>query len=232
MSSFKPQSPIEERSCKRQRVLSFSGFSIEFLNPDCVLVYDENKKLIFIGFFKKHNWMSNHHLTDSIKLETEVNGKMLKLEGECTEKLFMLLKAHYFNAPEELIKQIETCCDPQVMQKLGRQIPNFSQEEWNKVSRKFMKECTLAKYKCNPALLEKLLETGEAYIAEASKHDKNYGIGISAETVAEIIGKAIVKGEVFDGSIEDFLKTQVVEFGANVLGECLMEARRELAPAV
>jgi len=142
----------------------------------------------------------------------------------------MLLKAHYFNAPEELIKQIETCCDAQEMQKLGRQVPNFSQEEWNKVSRMFMKKCTLAKYKCNPELLEKLLETDEAYIAEASKFDKIYGIGISAEKVAEIIREAIVNGVVFDGTIEDFLKTQVVDFGTNVLGECLMEARLELAP--
>lgn len=233
MSCSKPCSPTEsERPCKRQRI-SFSDIRVQTpTNDDLVIITDKKGKVLFLGFFKKHNEFSNHYKTENtIKLVIEVNGEELKLEGEHSEKLFMLLKAHYFGASKELIQQINDCSDPREMRKLGRSIPNFIQEKWDKVSRKFMKACILAKFKCNPELLEKLLKTGDAYLAEASPDDSFYGIGHSAKEIAEIIQAAIEKGVEFDGTIEDYLKTMFGKFGRNVLGDCLMGVRAEFAPA-
>jgi ribA/ribD-fused uncharacterized protein len=232
MSCSKPCSPVaSKRQCIVRELLRFKDLSIESPNPNCVKIM-MGRRVLYFGFFKKENPFSNHCPTKkTIKLVIEIKGVVHELKSKFTETLFMLIKARYFGASVELIKQIEDSEDPQRVRELGRSIPNFDEEDWGKVCRGFMLECTRAKFNCNPDLLEMLLETGDADIAETSKYDGIYGIKYSAEEVAKIIREAIEKGVEFDGTVEGYLKTVLAEYGRNTLGWCIMCVREEARAA-
>ena len=92
---------------------------------------------------------------------------------------------------------------------LGRQVKPFDSKAWNAVKYEVVKTANRAKYEQNPDLMAKLLQTGDAILAEASPKDTIWGIGLDAATAQ-------------DTNPSDWP-------GQNLLGKILMELRAEFA---
>lgn len=96
--------------------------------------------------------------------------------------------------------------NPKKVKALGRKVQNFNPQIWDQYKKLIVKNANLAKFMQNPVLLQQLLETGNAYLAEDSPYDKVWGIGTKS---ASVKAKRTWKGQ-------------------NLLGVILMEVRDEL----
>ncbi|MBI3632007.1 MAG: NADAR family protein [Candidatus Vogelbacteria bacterium] len=123
------------------------------------------------------------------------------------EQWMMYKKAEKFGDTETM-KRILHAKSPKECKQLGRQVHDFISAEWDKVSRDVVYEGNIAKFSQNVALKKQLLATGDAVLAEASPHDKKWGIGLLAS----------------DPHAQDPSKW----LGTNWLGEVLMRVRTEL----
>lgn len=132
-------------------------------------------------------------------------------EFNSVEQYMMWHKAILFRA-YELSDKIMESDDPAEIKKLGRsKIKGFDSVLWDKVSYQIVKRGVRAKLEQNPDLLEELLSTEDLVLAECSKNDKKWGIGID-----------INDEERFDTGKWT---------GQNLLGRILMEVRDELRRA-
>ena len=109
-------------------------------------------------------------------------------------------KASFFN-----IAKTE---DARSCKALGRDIENFQQALWDKIVCSVAYQVVFQKFKKSERLRDHLMATGDALMAEATKNDSNWGIGID-------------KG-MSDAGVP--AKWQ----GYNILGWALMEARDSL----
>jgi ribA/ribD-fused uncharacterized protein len=130
------------------------------------------------------------------------------VEYNCMEQYMMAKKALVFH---DIIAyhQIMAAADPQKIKELGRNIRPFNNDVWIACREEIVYNGNLAKFRQNPVLLEKLLETGGSVLAEASPFDRIWGIGLSAS----------------DPSARDSSRWR----GQNLLGKALMEVRATLA---
>lgn len=87
-------------------------------------------------------------------------------------------KALLFN-DQEIAKQIMSKEHPRNQKALGRQVRNFDVDIWNRYARDIVYQGNYAKFQQNPNLLDKLFETKDSILVEASPVDKIWGIGIS-----------------------------------------------------
>jgi hypothetical protein len=120
----------------------------------------------------------------------------------------MAEKARLFKDEEVLTKVLNTW-NPQACKKLGRQVKNFSQDVWNKHDTDIVKKGCVAKFLQNKDAKQFLINIKEDIIAEASPYDKKWGIGIDENHI----------------NIQSPDKWR----GSNLLGEILMEIRKELS---
>lgn len=94
-----------------------------------------------------------------------------------SEKYFMYMKAKTFNDAEIAEKILESD-KPADIKHLGRQVKNFSNEEWDKVKEDIMYKAVEAKFNqdglCNACIKEFPYQT----FVEGSPYDKIWGIGI------------------------------------------------------
>jgi ribA/ribD-fused uncharacterized protein len=95
---------------------------------------------------------------------------------------------------------------PRQLKKLGRQVPNFSDEVWKRERYGIVLQGNLLKFSQSDELKGKLLATGDRELVEASPRDRIWGIGF---------------GKVKAGQNRE-------RWGLNLLGKCLMETRRIL----
>ena len=122
------------------------------------------------------------------------------------EQYMMAQKAKLFHDSERYTA-ILRATQPWECKDLGKQVKPFDSKVWNAVKYDVVKTANRAKYEQNPDLKAKLLETGNAILAEASPKDTIWGIGLDAVTAAE---------------------TSPSEWpGQNLLGKILMELRAE-----
>lgn len=89
---------------------------------------------------------------------------------------------------------------------LGRKVSNFDDDIWNRERVRIVLEGNLHKFKQNPELKEILLGTREKVLVEASPRDRIWGIGYGEKN-------AMNKKD---------------QWGLNLLGQALMETRRQL----
>lgn len=122
------------------------------------------------------------------------------------EQYMMAQKARFFHDSQRYTA-ILRASTPGECKDLGRQVTPFDSKAWGAVKYDIVKTANKAKYEQNPDLKDKLLRTGNAILAEASPHDRIWGIGIAADKAAKV-------------NPSDWP-------GQNLLGKILMELRSE-----
>lgn len=127
----------------------------------------------------------------------------------CSEQEFMYRKAVFFNDDynaDEILYET----DPVKIKHLGRQVENFDDRKWSKVSEKFMYDAVYAKFSDNKYAREFILDKrfdGKEFV-EASPYDRIWGVGLKEDNPA-ILDKRNWKGQ-------------------NKLGKILTKVRNEL----
>ena len=133
---------------------------------------------------------------------------------------------HFFNSEQfmmyhkvmmfrklDLADQIMDTKDPAKCKKIaGQHFPEFDSVLWEKTCKAIVKRGVKAKFAQNEDILETLLATGNALLAECSPYDRKWGIGIDIKD-------------------PDRLKIAMWK-GSNLLGRILMEVREELRQEV
>lgn len=154
-----------------------------------------------IGFWKPakpYGWLSQWYDSPFV---------IAGIEYKCCEQYMMAKKAEFFG-DIKVQRQIMKTPHPNDMKRLGKMVKNFDQERWEERMIEVAYEGNTAKFSQNPDLGKRLIDTGDAILAEASPFDKIWGIGIGVEH-------------------KNFLKPERWK-GRNVLGETLMTVREEL----
>ena len=126
---------------------------------------------------------------------------------ENTEQAFMWFKADKFGDTETAGEVLKTP-NPREVKKLGRQVKNYNDEEWNKVRYLIMLGVNLWKFTQISEYQKELLATGDKIIVEASPYDKIWGVGLLED----------------DPLILDEKNWQ----GENLLGKVCMDVRTQL----
>ena len=124
---------------------------------------------------------------------------------ETAEHYMMASKARVFNDWKALDKILNTK-KPNVAKKIGRGIKNFNIKEWNKHKIDIVLQGSLLKFNQHNNLKNFLLLTNESILVEASPFDPYWGIGMRAKHRNS--------------------KNPIRWKGQNLLGFCLMEARK------
>lgn len=128
----------------------------------------------------------------------------------CVEQYMMAQKAKLFHDTKNYTKIIRADT-PKECKSLGRQVTPFDGDQWDAVKYEIVKTGNRAKYEQNPGLRLLLLATGDSIVAEASPHDKVWGIELDAQTAVQ---------------------TDPASWpGENLLGRILMELREEFGGA-
>jgi ribA/ribD-fused uncharacterized protein len=97
----------------------------------------------------------------------------------------------------------------QKVKSLGRRVKEFDEDKWVANRERIVFEGTLHKFRKNPQLRKKLLDSGDKVIAETSPVDAIWGTGTAEDKALGGDGKEIWTG-------------------LNLLGKALMEVRRIL----
>ena len=123
------------------------------------------------------------------------------------EQYMMHQKALCFHN-SEIASQILKTDAPNVIKALGRQVSNYNDLIWSGVRQVIVYQGLIEKFRQNPELLEQLLSTKEALLAECAVTDRIWGIGLSMTDPARLDPK-LWKGQ-------------------NLLGFALLQARSYL----
>ena len=126
----------------------------------------------------------------------------------CTEKYLMYMKAITFEPQNtKLLNQILNEKNPSKIKYLGRCVKNYDDDIWSNIRYDIMIEGLRYKFNQNTFLKNKLVDTKNKTLYEASKYDKIWGIGYYPY---------------------EAVKKDKQTFGSNLLGKALMEIRDEL----
>jgi ribA/ribD-fused uncharacterized protein len=159
---------------------------------------------LFYGHTKPNGFMSNWFPSE---IRVSITPTSEPVVFSCVEQLMMYDKAGLFD-DNETAKKILKAKHPKQYKELGRQVKNFDQKLWDDMKYDIVYDAVLMKFQQNDSLREQLLATGGTLIAEASPTDAIWGIALSAN---------------------DQLAKQPGSWkGKNLLGNALMEVRREL----
>ena len=119
-----------------------------------------------------------------------------------TEQYMMYMKAATFKDKKMMLKIVKEK-DPKKVKRLGRQVKNFDCQIWDSVKEEIVFNGNLLKFSQNPHLKNKLLETGDKILVEASPYDRIWGIGMAKNNKnildsskwrgKNLLGKALMK---------------------------------------
>ena len=125
-----------------------------------------------------------------------------------SEKMLMLIKSAYFR-DQQSFDTISTSSNPGAIKKLGRQVRFFQEDVWMEIVCAVAEYIVYEKFSANVAFRDTLLRTNSDLLAEASKWDNLWGIGVESDNIAS--------------------KHPHTWKGFNVLGFALMQCRRRFA---
>ncbi len=94
------------------------------------------------------------------------------------EQYMMYQKAKLFQDNDIASKILQTS-DAGKIKALGRSVKNYDDTIWNGTRQIIVYEGLLEKFRQNEQLRKKLIETGNAILAECAIQDKIWGIGLS-----------------------------------------------------
>lgn len=140
------------------------------------------------------NWYPTHFTVDGIEFSS-------------MEQFMMYQKACRFHDASVAIEILGTN-DVAEIKKLGREVHGYDENTWNGVRQIVVYEGLKAKFSQNAELKAKLVDTGEAILAECAVRDQIWGIGLSMR----------------DSNRLDRSKWK----GKNLLGYALMMVREQL----
>jgi ribA/ribD-fused uncharacterized protein len=126
-------------------------------------------------------------------------------EFNCAEQGMMHTKALWFN-DEKSAEDILRSDSPRQMQLIGRSVKNFDPNVWARHRVGIVTVINIAKFQQNPDLKEVMSETRNKILVEGSPFDKIWGVGLGWD----------------DPLILDERHWK----GLNLLGKCLMSARK------
>ena len=161
---------------------------------------DNNKRKIicFHNPDEENGYLSNWYMSDFI-----IDG----ISYSSMEQYMMYMKAVTFNDTESA-KQIMAISDVEKIKALGRGVNGYNETIWNGMRQIIVYKGLLEKFGQNDELCEKLIDTGDAILAECAVSDLTWGIGIS----------------MYDDNRFDMSKWK----GRGLLGFALMQVRDEL----
>ncbi|BBM02053.1 hypothetical protein GL2_21270 [Microbulbifer sp. GL-2] len=126
----------------------------------------------------------------------------------CCEQYMMYKKALLFG-DKYTAKNIMEESEPSIQQKLGREVSGYNSELWNMHKFGIVWYGNYLKFTQHADLGERLIETGQKTIAEASPYDLVWGVGYAADT-KEILNPNMWRGK-------------------NLLGQVLMSVRSAIS---
>ena len=121
---------------------------------------------------------------------------------------FMMYEKAFVFGDHDTMDRILDASAPSECKTLGKKAKGFDKELWDRVCRRIMRVGLREKFLQNPALLARLMGTGDRILAEAAPNDPVWGIGLKAH---EVDAKDVTRWQ-----------------GKNYLGRTLMEVRRDL----
>jgi len=145
-----------------------------------------------------NGYLSNWYLSDF---------EVYKKKFSSMEQYMMFKKAQLFE-DWEIAEKIISTNQVGKIKMLGRSVKNYEEITWNGVRQIIVYEGLIAKFAQNKELMEKLLTTKDAVLAECAVQDCIWGIGLSMK----------------DENRFDIQKWK----GQKLLGFALMEVRRKL----
>ena len=158
-----------------------------------------NNIVCFYREYEEYGCFSNWY-----KADFEYAGKKF-ISAEQYMMYHKMMQFGAFDVAERILNET----DQGTIKSLGRtKIDSFDPKLWDKTKYAIVKRGIRAKFMQNPELLQQLLDMGNALLAECSKNDRQWGIGI----------------DITDESRMDTTKWH----GQNLLGRILMEIRQEL----
>lgn len=163
-----------------------------------------NKYIFFYSHIKSEKDTINKHIFSQFYPCNFKDNHGIKYN--CAEQYMMAKKAEYFK-DYTIYKKIMLENSPNIIKKYGRQVKNFNTYDWGKVKYNIVKKGNMYKFSQNENLKKILLLTGNKILAEASKYDHIWGIGLYEKDV----------------DIKDKSK-----WGKNLLGKALMKVRNTL----
>ena len=149
-----------------------------------------------------NGFLSNWYLS-------EFNMEQMKFSS--MEQYMMYKKAQLFQ-DWEIAEKILSTNQVGNIKMLGRSVKNYEDIMWNGVRQIIVYEGLLAKFEQNQTLLDKLLATGDAVLAECAVKDCIWGIGLSMKDERRFL-------------VEEWK-------GQNLLGYTLMRVRDKLTERI
>jgi len=136
--------------------------------------------------------------------------KVGEQEFNCAEQFMMYSKAIFFD-DKKIADQIMQSTSPRDQKKMGRQVKNFDESNWNQVAKSFVYVGNMAKFSQNPNLLEILMKTGDTILVEASPYDRIWGIGLD-EVEAKTLPPEQWRGTNFLGLVLTQVKNDIKNY--------------------
>jgi ribA/ribD-fused uncharacterized protein len=102
---------------------------------------------------------------------------------------------------ERAAARVLAAISPAEAKEIGRHVQGFDEAVWLEHRDEIAVRALRGKFKAHPLMLDELLGTGDAEIAEASPVDRIWGIGIDADSARagepwrgeNVLGKALMK---------------------------------------
>ena len=123
-----------------------------------------------------------------------------------SEQDYMWHKAMFFG-DIDIAEKIIQMTNPIHIKHAGRLVKGFEDTKWDKVKYEIMYEVCWLKFAVHKNLRQYILDTEDSFIVEASPYDRIWGIGYYKS---------------------DALEVPMSNWGKNLLGQVLMQVRRNL----
>jgi ribA/ribD-fused uncharacterized protein len=192
-----PEAELRRLNPVVQSIFRLEGFKLPGADDETTRVIEGHPVLFW------RNTDPNFYLSNWYCCDFEIQGHTFN----CAEQGLMFYKAELFRdfAARDAIMDND---NPRQQKELGRQVANFDQRRWDDNVERILYEVLYAKFHQNAQLGNRLLNTGCRPLAEASRNDCIYGIGV----------------HINDDRAQDMQHW----IGANLLGRTLQEVRHVL----
>jgi ribA/ribD-fused uncharacterized protein len=158
---------------------------------------------------RKFGFLSNWYSSSFEDFDTELpsDGGERQFRTFSSVQQYMIYHRVMLFEDKEAASRVLQTNDTNELKKIGRDVQGFDIDIWNNNKESIATKGAYLKFKQNPELCRKLVDTGDAILAESSKFDKNWGIGLNMRDAIKLNG--------------DTSKWN----GKNLLGKCLMQVR-------